>query len=95
MSGDSPQDPKSGPEVETDYSRQLGVVEAFVAITQPCPSGSVRAAAERALEAIKTREPGVLDQQAYFVLTAMRGWRGDRASQVRKSLAAYLDRDAG
>ena len=32
-----------------------------------------------------------MKQQAYFVLTSMKGWRGDRATQVHRSLTKYLD----
>jgi len=74
----------------SDYERQLGVVEAFVAVRDQCPSGAVRAVAERALEAIKSREPGVLQRQAYLVSIAIQGWRGDRAKQVHDSLERFL-----
>ncbi len=74
-----------------DYARTLGVTEAFVAVRDQCPSGAVRSVATRALEAAKTREPGVLQQQAYFVLTAIQGWRGERSRQVHRSLRAFLD----
>ncbi|MCG8590188.1 MAG: hypothetical protein MJE66_12925 [Proteobacteria bacterium] len=70
--------------------RQLGVVEAFVAIRDQCPSGRVQTLAEQALEAIRSREPGVLREQAYLLLAATQGWRGDRAVQVRRSLEAFL-----
>jgi hypothetical protein len=40
---------------------------------------------------VKTRESGVLQQHAYFVLTAIQGWRGERSSQVHRSLRAFLD----
>ncbi len=73
-----------------DGPRQLGVVEALFATRDQCPNGAVRRCAEQALEAIKSREPGVLREQAFFVLTMMRGWRGDRATQVRDSLEAFL-----
>jgi hypothetical protein len=74
-----------------DYDRTLGVIEAFVAVRDQCPSGAVRNVAERALEAAKTREPGVLQQHAYFVLSAIQGWRGERSRQVHRSLQAFLD----
>lgn len=72
-----------------DYSRQLGVVECLVAISNECPSGPVRAAAAQALEAIKGRQPGVMREQVYFVLSAIQGWRGERARQVHDSLSAF------
>ena len=78
-----------------DYSRELGVIEAFTVVTQQCPNGSVRACAERALEAVKTGGAEVLREQAYFVLTALQGWRSERARQVHASLSAFLERDAG
>jgi hypothetical protein len=81
-------------EPTNDYSRDLGVIEAFTVVTQQCPSGSVRACAERAIEAVKTGGADALREQAYFVLTAIQGWRGDRATQVHRSLSAFLDRPA-
>ncbi len=73
-----------------DYTRQLGVVESFVAITRECPSGPVRAMAERALEAIK-QNPDSMREQVYFVLAALQGWRGERATQVHDSLTAFYE----
>lgn len=81
-------------EPKDDYIRELGVIEAFMVVTQQCPSGSVRACAERAMEAVKTGGADALREQAYFVLTAIQGWRGDRASQVHRSLSAFLERPA-
>ncbi len=74
-----------------DYSRDLGVIEAITFVTRSCPSGVVVAAAERALDAIKAGGPDVIKQQAYFVLTSIKGWRGERARQVHRSLAKYLE----
>jgi hypothetical protein len=81
---------------ETDASgeraeRDLGVVEAITVVSRSCPSGVVVAAAERALDAIKAGGPDALRDQAYFVLTAIQGWRGDRATQVHRSLTHYLE----
>ncbi len=73
-----------------DYDRTLGVVEAFTVVCEQCPSGAVRGVAERALEAAKQGGPGVLKEQAYFVLTAIQGWRGDRATQVHRSLTEFI-----
>ncbi len=78
-----------------DYDRTLGVIESFTVVRDQCPSGAVRSVAMRALEAAKTRESGVLQQNAYFVLTAIQGWRGERSSQVHRSLRAFLDADGG
>jgi len=74
-----------------DYTRELGVVESFVAITRECPSGPVRAMAERALEAVK-HDKDSIREQVYYVLTALQGWRGERASQVHASLTAFYER---
>ncbi|HEB88778.1 MAG TPA: hypothetical protein ENI85_04335 [Deltaproteobacteria bacterium] len=73
-----------------DYDRDLGVIEAITIVTRSCPNGGAIAVARQALEAIKTGGPEVLRQQAYFVLIAIRGWRGERARQVHRSLSRYL-----
>lgn len=73
-----------------DYERTLGVIEAITIVTQQCPSGAVRACAERALEGIQAGGADALSEQAYIVLTAVQGWRGDRARQVHSSLEAFL-----
>ncbi len=72
-------------------ARILGVVEAITAVTRQCPHGSVVAAAEHALETIKERGADAMAEQAFLVLTAMRGWRGDVSQQVGRSLQAFLD----
>ena len=89
--GEPPQDAKQPDAGKRDYDRILGVVECFTVITEQCPSGSVRRVAETALEAAKRGGRGVLREQAYFVLMAIRGWRGERASQVHRSLSQFLD----
>jgi hypothetical protein len=71
--------------------RELGVVEAITQVTRSCPNGTVVSAAERALAAIKQGGADALRPQAYFVLTAIQGWRGDRARQVHRSLTRFLD----
>jgi len=76
---------------EKDFERDLGVIEAIMIVTRSCPNGGVVRAAEQALEAIKSGGPEVLKQQAYFILTAIKGWRGDRATQVHRSLSRYLE----
>ena len=73
-----------------DYDRDLGVIEAITFVTRSCPSGVVVTAAKGALTAIQAGGADVLKQQAYFVLTAIQGWRGDRARQVHRSLRNYL-----
>ncbi len=77
-----------------DYDRDLGVIEAITIVTRSCPNGGAIAAARQALEAIKTGGPEALRQQAYFVLVAIRGWRGERARQVHRSLSRYLGLDS-
>ena len=90
MSEDS-SETKAGVAPAKDYARQLGVVESLVAITNECQSAPVRSVASRALEAIKDRSPGVMREQVYFVLTALQGWRGERATQIHRSLSAYYE----
>ena len=75
----------------TEYERTLGVVEAITAARDQCPSGSARAVAESALANLAGGEPGSLRRQAWLVMSALQGWRGERADQVRRSLAAFLD----
>ena len=88
--------PSAEPETAsaTDYERQLGVVESLVALTNQCPSGPVRTVAAQALEAIKTKQPGVMREQVYYVLTALQGWRGARARQIHDSLSAFMNSQA-
>ncbi|MBB82949.1 MAG: hypothetical protein CL931_03970 [Deltaproteobacteria bacterium] len=74
-----------------DYDRDLGVIEAITFVTRSCPSGVVVSVAEQALEAIKQKGAEAIPQQAYFVLTSMQGWRGDRARQVHRSLTKFLE----
>ena len=80
-----------GADTDEKYDRDLGVIEAITYVTRSCPNGAVVSAAERALEAIKESGSEVLRQQAYFVLTSIKGWRGDRARQVHRSLTRYLE----
>ena len=71
--------------------RTLGVVEAITAVTLQCPHGSVVAAAEHALETIKKEGADVMATQAFLVLSAIQGWRGDRARQIHHSLQTFID----
>lgn len=71
-------------------ARRLGVIEALNAVINSCPSGAVRSVTEAALDAIKTGGADAMPMQAYLVLTAMQGWRGDKATRVRESLEAFL-----
>lgn len=91
MGADASENGSAADDNDRDYDRDLGVIEAITVVTRSCPSGVVVAAAERALDAIKDGGPDVLKQQAYFVLTALKGWRGDRARQVHRSLTRYLE----
>jgi len=75
----------------TDYDRDLGVIESFVVVRDQCPMGAVRKVAMQALDAAAGEGAGVLREQAYFVLTAIQGWRGERSKQVHRSLRAFLD----
>ena len=76
--------------------RRLGVIEAFTAVVNSCPSGAVRRVAEQALDTVKREGSGALPVQAYLVLTAVRGWQGDRAAQVKDALEAFLaEQEAG
>lgn len=87
----TPGSPSQNADRDSDFDRDLGVVEAITFVTRSCPSGVVISVANQALEAIKTDGPDVIKQQAYFVLTAIQGWRGDRARQVHRSLTKYLE----
>ncbi len=88
MSDDRPPEAQPTPK---DYERQLGVIECLVAITRECPSGPVRGVASQALEAIKQGDAHVMREQVYYVLSALQGWRGARASQVHASLTAFYE----
>ena len=96
MSGvhDEPESSAAGP-AGPDYDRDLGVIEAITIVTRSCPNAGAITAANQALEAIKLGGPDSLRQQAYFVLVAIRGWRGERGRQVHRSLSRYLDLDPG
>ena len=73
-----------------DTARTLGVVECFHAVLRHCPSGAVRRAAELALAAVEAGGAAAMPEQAFLVLTAVRGWQGERAAQVKRSLEAFL-----
>jgi len=81
----------SAPPAFDDRSRTLGVVECFVAVVNQCPNGSVRRMAENALLAVERGGAAALPEQAFLVQTAIRGWQGDRAAQVKRSLQVFLD----
>jgi hypothetical protein len=69
----------------------LGVAEAITLVTQQCPNGQVRDSAQAALDAIERGGSDVLPQQVFLVKTAIRGWQGERAAQIHRSLQAFLD----
>ena len=73
-----------------DFTRTLGVVESFVAVVKQCPNGSVRRVAELALANVERDGASAMAEQAFLVLTAVRGWQGERAAQVKRSLEAFL-----
>jgi hypothetical protein len=74
-----------------DNPRMLGVVECFVAVVNQCPSGAVRRVAENALAVVEREGAAALPAQAFLVLSASAGWRGERAAQVKRSLQSFLD----
>ena len=84
-----PPESKPAPATPKDYTRELGVVECFVAITNECESGPVRNMAAQALEAIKGGGTAVMREQVYYVLTVLHGWRGERARQIHSSLSNF------
>lgn len=71
-------------------ARRLGVVEAFTAVVNQCPSGAVQSVARNALEALKRDGSQALPEQAFLVLSAARGWRGPMATRVKEALEAFL-----
>ena len=75
----------------TDYQRTLGVIEAITAARDQCPSGRARANAEGARANRAGKGGASLRDQAWLVMNALLGWRGERADQVRRSLAAFLE----
>lgn len=77
--------------MNNEEDRILGVVEAITAVTRQCPHGSVVGAAERSLDVIKERGADAMAEQAFLVLTAIQGWRGDVAQQVHRSLRSFID----
>jgi len=70
--------------------RPLGVSEAFLVVRDQCPSGAVQRVARQALEAVAHEGSAALPLQAFYVLTAVRGWQGPQASRVKAALEAYL-----
>jgi len=73
-----------------DGERILGVVECFAAVRDQCPSGAVQRVARQGLEAIAADGAAAMPVQSFYLLSAIRGWHGDRARQVKASLERYL-----
>lgn len=70
--------------------RRLGVIEAFTAVVNQCPNGSVQTVARSALEAVKERGSEAMAEQAFLVLSAARGWQGEKAARVKETLEEFL-----
>ena len=71
--------------------RLLGVIECFTAVVRQCPKAAARAMAESALATVERDGSRVLAEQAYLVLSALSGWHGERAAQVKRSLQAFVE----
>ncbi len=72
--------------------RKLGIIEAFVAVRAQCPNGSVQRVARAGLDAVQKEGADALPLHAFYLLTAVRGWQGDRATQVKATLEEFLAR---
>ncbi|UCE84869.1 MAG: hypothetical protein JSU66_10970 [Deltaproteobacteria bacterium] len=70
------------------------MTEALVAASEQCPNAAVRAVAARALETIRREGASALPAQAFLVLSAAAGWRGDRAEAVKDALRRFVEADA-
>jgi hypothetical protein len=70
--------------------RTLGLVECFHAVLNQCPYGPARSIAEHGLAAIEREGSKAMGEQAFLLRTAIRGWQGARADQVKRSLDAFL-----
>jgi hypothetical protein len=76
--------------VSDPEERPLGVVEAFTVTRDQCPSGAVQRVARQALDAVAREGAAALPLQAFYLLTAVRGWRGKQAERVKQALEAFL-----
>ena len=70
--------------------RPLGVTEAFTVTRDQCPSGAVQRVARQALDAVAREGAEALPLQAFYLLTAVRGWQGPQAARVKEALERYL-----
>ena len=74
----------------SEDERPLGIVEAFHVTRDQCPSGPVQRVARQALDAVAHEGAGALPLQAFYLLTAVRGWQGPQAARVKQALESYL-----
>jgi hypothetical protein len=86
----SADDDAEGGEAPATPERMLGVVEAFTAVRDQCPSGAVQRVARQGLETVAREGADALPLQAFTLRTAVRGWQGAKAAQVKRALDAYL-----
>jgi len=73
--------------------RELGVVEALVAVRDQCPHAAVRSHAASALAAVKGAGAEELRRQASLVLSTISGWRGERADAVKQALRQFVEQE--
>jgi len=76
--------------VKPPADRALGLVECFHSVVNQCPYGPARSIAEQGLAAIEHEGSKAIADQAFLLRTAIRGWQGPRAEQVKRSLDAFL-----
>ena len=87
-------DPVSTPRLTEPEDRTLGVIEAIHAVRDQCPHAAVRENARAALETIQAGGAEELGKQAFFVLSTLAGWRGERADEVKHALQTFIDSQA-
>jgi len=74
----------------SEAERPLGVTEAFTVVRDQCPSGAVQKVARQALDAVAREGADALPLQAFYLLTAVRGWQGPQSMRVKQTLEAFL-----
>ena len=74
----------------SDAERPLGITEAFTVVRDQCTSGAVQKVARQALDAVARDGASALPLQAFYLLTAVRGWQGPQSARVKKALEAFL-----